>query len=119
MAAVRAAPGLDTEALSAYVRQRQGAAAPRRIAVLDDLPRTLLGKVDKGRLRQLLDGQEGGPAYEPPSTPTGGTHADTGPVPGPGGHDEGTEVPQNLDVLQRAHPGPPVNTHGTADQAAR
>jgi hypothetical protein len=48
----------------------QGGAAPHRIAVLDDLPRNLLGKVDKRRLRALLDSQPGDQVYEPPFTPT-------------------------------------------------
>jgi acyl-coenzyme A synthetase/AMP-(fatty) acid ligase len=68
LAAVLAPPGLDLDALTAYVRERQGAAAPLRIAVLSELPRTLLGKIDKQRLRELLD--QGEPGFEPPSTPT-------------------------------------------------
>lgn len=61
MAAVRAAPGLATEALGAYVRERQGTAAPHRIVVMDDLPRNMLGRADKRRLRSLLaDGSDAG-----------------------------------------------------------
>jgi acyl-CoA synthetase (AMP-forming)/AMP-acid ligase II len=70
MAAVRAVPGLDTQALQAYVRERQGTAAPHRIVVLDDLPRTLLGKIDKRQLRGLLEKQDSGLENDPPSTPT-------------------------------------------------
>ncbi|TDT98513.1 acyl-CoA synthetase (AMP-forming)/AMP-acid ligase II [Streptomyces sp. 846.5] len=59
MAVVRAAPGLATEALGAYVRERQGRAAPHRIVVMDDLPRNMLGRADKRRLRSLLaDGSD-------------------------------------------------------------
>lgn len=70
MAAVRAVPGLDVGALGVQVRERLGPAAPHRIAVVDDLPRTMLGKVDKRRLRALLESEVDGQVYEPPSTPT-------------------------------------------------
>jgi acyl-CoA synthetase (AMP-forming)/AMP-acid ligase II len=70
MAAVRAMPGLDVDALSAFVRERQGAAAPNRIAIMDDLPRTMLGKVDKRQLRALLEGRVSDQVYEPPGTTT-------------------------------------------------
>jgi acyl-CoA synthetase (AMP-forming)/AMP-acid ligase II len=69
MAAVRGVPGLDVDALSAYVRERQGPAAPHRITVLDDLPRGLLDKVDKRQLRVVLESQAS-QVYEPPSTTT-------------------------------------------------
>ena len=62
-AVVRAVPGLATEALGAYVRERQGPAAPHRIVVMDDLPRSTLGRADKRRLRLLLaDGSCGSAA---------------------------------------------------------
>ncbi|MFC1440690.1 class I adenylate-forming enzyme family protein [Streptacidiphilus sp. N1-10] len=62
-AVVRAEPGLATEALGAYVRGRHGPAAPRRIVVVDDLPRSMLGRADKRRLRLLLaDGSCGSAA---------------------------------------------------------
>lgn len=70
MAAVRAVPGLDLNALTAYVRERQGAAAPHRIVIMDDLPRTLLGKIDKQQLRALLEKQATNHDYEPPATAT-------------------------------------------------
>ena len=70
MAVVRAAPGLSTEALGAYVRERQGLAAPHRIVVMDDLPRNMLGKIDKRQLRTLLADGPGGQAHVPPATRT-------------------------------------------------
>jgi acyl-CoA synthetase (AMP-forming)/AMP-acid ligase II/acyl carrier protein len=70
MAAVRAVPGLDTDELIAYLRQREGSAAPHRLTLVGDLPRTLLGKVDKRRLRELLEIRADGAEDEPPSTPT-------------------------------------------------
>lgn len=69
MAVVRAVPGLATEGLGAYVRERQGMAAPHRIVVMDDLPRKMLGRADKRRLRSLLasgsDGAVAGALDEP------------------------------------------------------
>lgn len=70
MAVVRAAPGLSTEALSAYVRERQGMAAPHRIVVMDDLPRNMLGKIDKRQLRTLLTEGSGEQTHVPPATRT-------------------------------------------------
>ena len=70
MAVVRAAPGLSTEALGAYVRERQGLAAPHRIVVMDDLPRNMLGKIDKRQLRTLLADGPGEQAHVPPATRT-------------------------------------------------
>ncbi len=70
MAAVRARPGTDVEALMAFLQERQGPAAPHRIVVVDDLPRNLLGKVDKKQLRKDLDGDSGGRRFEAPATPT-------------------------------------------------
>jgi acyl-CoA synthetase (AMP-forming)/AMP-acid ligase II len=66
LAAVRAAPGLDPGALTQYVRERRGSAAPQRIVAVSELPRTMLGKVDKRRLRELLAARRGG---EPLRTP--------------------------------------------------
>lgn len=69
VAAVRAEPGLDTGALLEFVRDRKGPAAPHRIVVVDDLPRTFLGKTDKKQLRaDLVDAPARG--HEPPRTPT-------------------------------------------------
>jgi acyl-CoA synthetase (AMP-forming)/AMP-acid ligase II/acyl carrier protein len=70
VAAIRAQPGLDVDALLAFARQRQGPAAPQRIAVLDDLPRNLLGKLDKKQLRNDLAGGDGARGFEPAATPT-------------------------------------------------
>jgi acyl-CoA synthetase (AMP-forming)/AMP-acid ligase II len=67
MAAVRTRPGVDTGALLEFVRERQGGAAPQRIVVVDDLPRNMLGKVDKKQLRAHLS-QVGTQEYEAPST---------------------------------------------------
>jgi acyl-CoA synthetase (AMP-forming)/AMP-acid ligase II len=69
VAAVRAETGLDLDGLLEFVRDRKGPAAPHRIVIVDDLPRTFLGKTDKKRLREQLAVQpdRGG---EPPGTPT-------------------------------------------------
>ncbi|HEY7101770.1 MAG TPA: AMP-binding protein [Mycobacteriales bacterium] len=69
VAAVRAEIGLDLDGLLAFVRDRKGPAAPHRIVIVDDLPRTFLGKTDKKRLRDQLAEQPDGRA-EPPRTPT-------------------------------------------------
>lgn len=68
VAAVRARPDLDLDALLAYIRNSQGAAAPQRIIVVDDLPRNLLGKVDKRALRSMFEAQSS--EYVEPETPT-------------------------------------------------
>ena len=70
MAAVRAEPGVDAGALAEYLRERRGAAAPRRVVLTGDLPRNLLGKVDKQRLRAQLAAQPASEAAEQPATPT-------------------------------------------------
>jgi long-chain acyl-CoA synthetase len=70
VAAVVARPGLDSASLGDFVRDRQGPAAPHRIVAMDELPRNMLGKVDKKKLRTLLEGQASDQGYEPPSTPT-------------------------------------------------
>ena len=54
MAAVRVNPGVDVEALHDYLRERRGVAAPHRVVVVADLPRNLLGKIDKRALRTML-----------------------------------------------------------------
>ena len=54
VAAVRAGTGLDVDGLREFVRDRKGPAAPHRIVIVDDLPRTFLGKTDKKRLREQL-----------------------------------------------------------------
>ena len=69
VAAVRAETGLDLDGLREYVRDRKGPAAPHRIVIVDDLPRTFLGKTDKKRLREQLAGQPDR-GNEPPRTPT-------------------------------------------------
>ena len=76
MAAVRAAPGLGLEALGAYVRERQGPAAPHRILLMDDFPRNMLGKIDKRRLRTMLEERTGGQVHELPATRTEETVAE-------------------------------------------
>ena len=54
-AVVRATPGLDLAALYEYARQRLGPAkAPRRIVIVDDLPRTPMGKVIKNSLPAIV-----------------------------------------------------------------
>ena len=68
VAAVRARPDLDLDALLANIRNSQGAAAPQRIIVVDDLPRNLLGKVDKRALRSMFEAQSS--EYVEPETPT-------------------------------------------------
>src|SRR5262249_46988306 len=68
VAAVRVRPGLVVEDLLTHVRESQGAAAPQRIVVVDDLPRTTLGKVDKRRLRTQLEATA--THYEAPATAT-------------------------------------------------
>ena len=68
VAAVRARPGLDVSELLAFVRNSQGPAAPQRIVVVEDLPRNMLGKVDKRQLRTHLE--IASTEYEPPATPT-------------------------------------------------
>nr|BFE56231.1 acyl--CoA ligase [Dactylosporangium thailandense] len=70
MAAVRARPGLDLAALQEFARERQGAAAPLRIVVVEDMPRNMIGKVDKRQLRKDLEQHADARPYEPPSTPT-------------------------------------------------
>lgn len=70
MAAIRCRPGVDTEALLAFLRERKGPAAPQRVAVVDDLPRNLLGKIDKKQLRKDFERDAAGPAFEPPATLT-------------------------------------------------
>ncbi|MGI5241841.1 AMP-binding protein [Dactylosporangium sp. CA-139066] len=70
MAAVRARPGLDVAALQEFARERQGAAAPLRIVMVDDMPRNMIGKVDKRQLRKDLEQYVGARPYEPPRTPT-------------------------------------------------
>lgn len=69
MAAVRVGPDVDVEALHEFLRERRGAAAPHRVVVLPDLPRNLLGKIDKRALRTVLAAQIA-VAHEPPATPT-------------------------------------------------
>ncbi len=54
MAAVRVNPDVDVEALHDYLRERRGVAAPHRVVVVADLPRNLLGKIDKRALRTML-----------------------------------------------------------------
>ncbi len=50
---LEASPGLE-ETLQAWVKERlEPYKYPRKVALMDDLPRTHLGKVDRGRLRQL------------------------------------------------------------------
>ena len=68
VAAVRARPGLDVDALLTFVRDSQGAAAPQRIVVVEDLPRNMLGKVDKRQLRTQMEATT--TEYVPPATPT-------------------------------------------------
>jgi acyl-CoA synthetase (AMP-forming)/AMP-acid ligase II len=68
VAAVRARPGLDVNELLVFVRHSQGPAAPQRILVVEDLPRNMLGKVDKRQLRTQLE--IAATEYEPPATPT-------------------------------------------------
>ncbi len=70
MAAVRAEPWLDTGSLASYLQDRQGPAAPHRIVVMDELPRNLLGKIDKRRLRTLLEDRLREPGHQAPATPT-------------------------------------------------
>jgi acyl-CoA synthetase (AMP-forming)/AMP-acid ligase II len=70
VAAVRSRPGLDVPALLEFLQERKGAAAPHRIAVVEDLPRNFLGKIDKKRLRSDLAGELTSRGYEPPQTPT-------------------------------------------------
>jgi acyl-CoA synthetase (AMP-forming)/AMP-acid ligase II/acyl carrier protein len=69
-AAVRCRPGVDTEALLAFLRERKGPAAPQRVAVVDDLPRNLLGKIDKKQLRKDFEQDVAGRDFEPPATST-------------------------------------------------
>jgi acyl-CoA synthetase (AMP-forming)/AMP-acid ligase II len=69
-AAIRCRPGVDTETLLAFLRERKGPAAPLRIAVVDDLPRNLLGKIDKKQLRKDLEWKIEGLDFEPPRTST-------------------------------------------------
>lgn len=63
-----ARPGLDVPALLDFLRDRKGAAAPQRITVVDELPHTFLGKIDKKRLRTELAAVPA--AAGPPRTPT-------------------------------------------------
>lgn len=69
-AAVRCRAEVDTEALLAFLRERKGPAAPLRITVVDDLPRNLLGKIDKKQLRKDLEWKIDDRDFEPPRTST-------------------------------------------------
>jgi len=51
---LREPAGVDTMQLSAYARERLGVRAPRRIAILDVLPRNAAGKVVKRELARML-----------------------------------------------------------------
>jgi acyl-coenzyme A synthetase/AMP-(fatty) acid ligase/acyl carrier protein len=73
MAAVRANPDVDVEALHDYLRERRGVAAPHRVVVVADLPRNLLGKIDKRALRTILTAKV---APELPETETEETVAE-------------------------------------------
>jgi acyl-CoA synthetase (AMP-forming)/AMP-acid ligase II/acyl carrier protein len=73
MAAVRANPDVDVEALHDYLRERRGVAAPHRVVVVADLPRNLLGKIDKRALRTILTAEV---APELPETETEETVAE-------------------------------------------
>lgn len=68
VAAVRARPDLDVDDLLAVLKERKGPAAPQRIAVVADLPRNLLGKIDKKQLRRDLEADALERAYVAPST---------------------------------------------------
>jgi acyl-CoA synthetase (AMP-forming)/AMP-acid ligase II/acyl carrier protein len=70
VAAVRVTPGVDVEALHDFLRERRGVAAPHRVIVVADLPRTLLGKIDKRALRTMLAAEVTPAGHEPPATPT-------------------------------------------------
>ncbi|WP_345634574.1 AMP-binding protein [Rugosimonospora acidiphila] len=70
VAAVRTRPGLDPADLAEHLRRAKGSAAPQRIVVVEDLPRNLLGKIDKKQLRKdFVAGTTAG-GYEAPSTAT-------------------------------------------------
>jgi acyl-CoA synthetase (AMP-forming)/AMP-acid ligase II len=73
MAAVRITPGVDVEALHDYLRERRGVAAPHRVVVVAELPRNLLGKIDKRSLREMLTAEA---APDLPETPTEETVAE-------------------------------------------
>lgn len=73
MAAVRVSPDVNIEALHDYLRERRGVAAPHRVVVVTDLPRNLLGKIDKRALRTLLTAEA---APDLPETPTEETVAE-------------------------------------------
>jgi acyl-CoA synthetase (AMP-forming)/AMP-acid ligase II len=68
VAAVTARPGLEVPELLEFLRDRKGPAAPQRITVVNELPHTFLGKIDKKRLRTELAAEPAG--HEAPRTPT-------------------------------------------------
>ncbi len=53
--AAAAAPGLAAELKEFALQELQPYKHPRRVFVVDDLPRTHLGKVDRGKLKQLVE----------------------------------------------------------------
>lgn len=76
MAAVRVTPDVDVEALHDFLRERRGVAAPHRVVVMADLPRNLLGKIDKRALRAMLACEVTPAAHELPATATEETVAE-------------------------------------------
>jgi hypothetical protein len=70
-AAVRPDEALSLSRLNAFLEQRLGAVrAPKRIVLVDELPRSALGKVLKRELRAQLASAGGRPSFLAPSTPT-------------------------------------------------
>jgi acyl-CoA synthetase (AMP-forming)/AMP-acid ligase II/acyl carrier protein len=70
-AAVRTAGDLALSDLHAFAEQRLGPRAPRRLVVVDELPRNAVGKVVKRALREeLADELTGSGAGDAPDTPT-------------------------------------------------
>ena len=51
---LRAPGGVDVPTLASYARERLGVRAPRKIAILDALPRNAAGKVIKRELAKIL-----------------------------------------------------------------
>jgi acyl-CoA synthetase (AMP-forming)/AMP-acid ligase II len=63
--ALVAGDGLSESALSAWAKPRLGLRTPKRWVLLDSLPRTPAGKIDKARLKSALVSENGAPAPRP------------------------------------------------------
>jgi acyl-coenzyme A synthetase/AMP-(fatty) acid ligase len=60
VASAQPPPGLAAELQQFALARLEAYKHPRRVVVLDRLPRTHLGKIDRGRLRELASGSEAG-----------------------------------------------------------